>query len=383
MHTRIPSKARPSAHLLLLAAVAAAAGCTGNIGGGGLSGAGGAGGGEPLTPAAQFAALEPELRMNCEGCHIAGDAAFLVEPAYTSVLSWPDLVLKDWQNSLFLTYAVGNTPHPGTQLDSEPLAETLLPKIRTWLEAEAQYLPVPNPGVPTVGPFIPNLKGFNAVYFKDLGEEYAGIAITFNGSLTAEGYVQMDGIEINPTKDTGVHMVHPLFSVFEPGSSIGVAEPDDTYAAVDATYVPNQTGPLVPQTAVIKNWITDARLAITFDLIEIATGMGGVTCNDVASFSTNVQGQLAASCVDCHAGGNATATAAVDMSNLDTDPASACARIKNRVNLLDPALSQIFVNTDPGGGSTHPFKFNGDVTAFTAFRDAALIWITAEQMAMP
>jgi hypothetical protein len=368
-------------------ALAAAAGCTGSIGvgaSGGPGGTGGGGGGEEASPAAQFAALQPELVMNCGVCHQAGDTAFLAEPdVYTSVLSWPDLVLKDWENSLFLTYAAGTGAHSGTQLDSEPLAETLLPKVRTWLEAEARYLPEPNPGVPTVGPFIPRIGSFNVEYFEGLGEEFAQIALTFNASLTPEGYLQMDLLQVNPTKAAGVHMVHPLFSVFAPGSNSGIPDPADTFAAVDATYLPNETGPLNPQTAVMTHWLPDARLAITFDLIEITTGMGGVACGDLASFAANVQPQLAANCVTCHGGGDPMATGVVDMSNIDTVPAEVCAQVKNRVNLLDPPLSQIFVNTDPQGGATHPFKFNGDINAFTAFRDSALIWIAAEQAVMP
>jgi hypothetical protein len=67
------------------------------------------------------------------------------------------------------------------------------------------------------------------------------------------------------------------------------------------------------------------------------------------------------------------------MTALSSDTTKACAQIKNRVNPLDPASSQLFITTDPGGNAAHPFKFGGNAGAFNTFRDSVSIWVTAEK----
>jgi hypothetical protein len=66
------------------------------------------------------------------------------------------------------------------------------------------------------------------------------------------------------------------------------------------------------------------------------------------------------------------------MSGLQTDPAKACAQIKNRVSPADPPSSQIFITTDPGGNAAHPFKFGGNADTFNNFRNSVSTWIAAE-----
>ena len=53
-------------------------------------------------------------------------------------------------------------------------------------------------------------------------------------------------------------------------------------------------------------------------------------------------------------------------------------RILNRVDLNNPAQSQLFITTDPGGNASHPFKFGGNAGNFNNFRDSVSQWITAE-----
>jgi hypothetical protein len=97
------------------------------------------------------------------------------------------------------------------------------------------------------------------------------------------------------------------------------------------------------------------------------------------AFEDNAAGPLTQSCRSCHDGGNnATATNAVDMSDLGSDSAAACGQILNRVDLDDPPASQLFVTTNPGGNASHPFKFGGNQTAFNNFVSAVSAWIQAE-----
>jgi hypothetical protein len=107
---------------------------------------------------------------------------------------------------------------------------------------------------------------------------------------------------------------------------------------------------------------------------------GGATggCNDVASFTANAQMPLDQNCKSCHGGQNPAAQGAIDMSALDSDPATACAQVRNRVSPGDPGSSQIFVTTDPNGNAAHPYKFGGSSAKFDAFMSALSTWIQAE-----
>jgi hypothetical protein len=83
-------------------------------------------------------------------------------------------------------------------------------------------------------------------------------------------------------------------------------------------------------------------------------------------------------CLQCHGGNNAGATAAVDMSELDTNPAATCGQVKNRVNLTTPAQSQLFLVTNPDGNASHNFKFNNNVGNWNNFVSDVTVWINAE-----
>ncbi|MCC6555304.1 MAG: hypothetical protein IT372_20275 [Polyangiaceae bacterium] len=377
-----PRVAAPLVLALALSAAAAAAGCSGEIGGAAPSGGTTGTPPPPPTGAELFAAMEPDLVAACGSCHDAGgfaDTPFLAGPdRYGSVVSWPGIVVKDWERSTFLTHAVAGGGHGGTNLDSEGLADTLLPDVREWLEVEAADLPDIPDGPPTIPPFAP-INGFNAVYLDELGPDFEGIAITFSAKTPTPDRLELTSIEVHPTKTKGVRMVHPVLSVFAKGAAAGEPDPADTFAGLDASYAPGAAGPLGPGAATLTTWSDGARLAVVFDVLEPYGGQGGAqTCSNVAGFTANAQALFQGSCATCHAGGNAQAAAAVDMSALATDPAAACAQIRSRVSPADPPSSQIFINTDPGGNAAHPFKFNGDAAAFDAFRDGASVWIATE-----
>jgi hypothetical protein len=145
---------------------------------------------------------------------------------------------------------------------------------------------------------------------------------------------------------------------------------------------------LGPGTVILVNWQKDARLSFAFEKIELVTpadpdaGDGGNPaggCKDDAAFDANAKVNLQQRCLGCHGGGNGQATAAMDISELPTDVAKACAQVLNRVNPADPPASQIFITTNPNGNAAHPFKFGGNADAFNTFRGDLSIWIAAEQ----
>jgi hypothetical protein len=333
---------------------------------------------------------------SCGVCHDIGgiaDTPFLAQKPtrYQSMVSWPGIVRRNPEESLLLTYSMIGKGHSGSlNLDSPGLVDTLLPKVQAWLAAEAETFiaPVSDGGdasvaAPTLEPFVPIL-GFNAIYLGPLGPDFEGMAVTFSAELLAPGTLELTNIEVHPTSKKGVHMVHPLFTVYPKG---GTPDPDvaDSFSNVDQTFLPGESGTLGPGTLVLVNWKDNARLGLVFETIEAHippdpdAGMppsGG--CKALDLFMANAQTRFQV-CTNCHAGGNGQAKAAVDMSQLNTDPAAACAQIKNRVTPADPPNSQIFITTDPGGNAAHPYKFGGNVQNFTTFRNDVSVWIAAEQ----
>lgn len=357
----------------------------------------GSGGGTPKgDPKELFAALEADFVAACASCHIpAGlaDRPFLALPdRYQSVISWPGIITKDPKQSLLLTYPVsGSGAHAnGKNLDSADLKDTLMPKITAWLAAEGAAIADPiDMAKPTIAPVAP-IMGFNALYLTPLDKDLEGVAITFNANALTDMTLELTDIQVHTTTKTGVHIVHPLFVVY-PKNKDADPDPVDNFGGLDAYYDKNTSGDLGTGTVLLTNWVPEAKLSIVFETVEpytVGGGMGGAGgggtgtgggCTDVAEFMASAQPRFKTSCFGCHGGGNAQANAAVDMSKLDTDPASACGQIKNRVKPADPPNSQIFITTDPGGTAAHPFKFGGNQGQFDTFKSNVSLWIQAEQ----
>lgn len=341
-----------------------------------------------------FAELEADFFAACGTCHDAGgiaDTPFLAGPdRYRSVVSWPGVVVKNAKDSLLLTYPVSGGKHSGKNLDAAELVDTLLPRVVAWLEEESKSIgdPVADAG-PSIVPFSPIL-GFNAVYLDALGADFEGMAITFTADELGEGALELTQLEVHPTKTTGVHVVHPLFVVYHEGTLQPDPDPVDSFSNIDETYPAGEAGLLGPGVFIVTNWERGAKLSIAFEKIEAVkpvdpdagTGDGGIVlgggCKDVDAFVANAKGPLGV-CQGCHGGANGQATAAVDMTELDSSPAAACAQVKNRVDPLDPPSSQIFVTTDPNGNAAHPYKFMADVGAWNAFKSSVIPWIEAEK----
>jgi mono/diheme cytochrome c family protein len=355
------------------------------------SGEGGSGGGLPGGRAeAMFRELEPELISNCVACHGPGDTPFLAgNDVYKTITAWPGMITQDPAKSKLLTRPLNVAAHPGVNIDSPTLVDTLKPALEAWLEEESKAIIGPGEELgPSIPPLTPNL-GFNTVYLNDFGPEFVGVAISFYADELTPNLLELRELVVHATSDWGVHIVHPLFVVFPKGLE---ADPDkiDSFSGLDQYTDINEHEPLGPGVLLLTNWLPEAKLGISFEKIEpynsqggggAGGGSSGGGCGDVQSFIDNARDLLANNCGGCHRGGNAAATAAVDMRDLDADPASACAQVKNRVNLGNPPASQLFVTTDPNGGSGHPFKFGGSQANFDNFRQAATVWITAEAAA--
>ncbi len=368
-------------------------GYSGGAGGGAQNGAAtsGVGGGLTQDPKVLFTALEPQLEAACGSCHKAGglaDTPFLADPdVYASISSWPGVITKDPTQSILLTYPRAGSKHSGTSLDDPMYKDSLLPKLTEWLTAEAAVIGKPiDANKPSIAPAAP-IMGFNAIYLTQLDPKLEGVAITFNASTIAPTTLQLSDVQVHTTTKTGVHLVHPLFVVYPKGTSPD-PDPVDNFAGID-TFVPTESAtPLGQGLLILDNWVADAKLSIVFETADPWTdggtggagggGSSGGGCKDLTDFNNAAAPQFQQRCFGCHGGGNAAANAAVDMSQLSSNPAAACAQIKNRITPANPGSSQIFVTTDPGGNAAHPYKFGGNAGTFNTFKQTLTPWIMGE-----
>lgn len=363
----------------------------GNQGGGSSnSGTGGSGGVFVDNGKELFAGLEADLVTACGDCHETGgiaDTPFLAGPdRYESILSWPGIVVKNPDDSLFNTYAITGSGHSGSNLDTAP--GDLQARVQAWLEAEAAAISAPINQTPSLDPVTPIL-GFNAIYLTPLDPALEGVAVTFTAEELTPTSLKLDQIQIHTTSKTGVHIVHPVFAVYPKGKD-GSADPSDSFADVDARIDESTSTSLGVGLVILTNWESGAKLGIGFEVVEpYSSGMGGGgggagggtamgPCNAQAEFDASAKPLLQQRCFGCHGGNNGSATAALDMSDLQTDSSAACGQIKNRINTGSPNDSQIFVTTDPNGNASHPYKFGGDDGLFDTFRTQVSLWITAE-----
>ncbi len=357
------------------------------------SGSGGDGSGGAFVDNGKdlWAGIEADMVASCGTCHEAGgiaDTPFLALPdRYESMLAWPGIVVTNPDESLLLTYAITGAGHSGTNLDTA--ANDLQARVREWLEAEASAIGDPvDTTKPHLDPVTP-IMGFNALYLNPLGTELEGIAITFTAEELTATSLKLTDITVHTTASTGVHVVHPIFSVYPKGGSVD-PDPVDSFADLDHKFPESSGEMLGVGTVILTNWEADAKLGLAFETAEpyssmMGTGGAGAgggaatgACSAQAEFDASAKPQLQNNCVSCHGGNNGSATSALDMSDLANDSAAACGQILNRVNTGTPASSQIFVTTDPNGNAAHPFKFGGNATNFNTFKNQVSIWVSAE-----
>lgn len=385
--------------LLPLAAVATAAmvgasgiGCGSEptpllIGSSSSSGVGGSGGGDGENQGREmFDLLLPDFTKECASCHAVGgpaDTPFLGDPEtgkpdpYERVTSWPGFVVKDPTKSRLLVHSV-SSEHKGTKP-----SDALKSALEAWLEEEAKAVKdVSEEPQPTIPPFKPIVGGFNAVYLGALGPGFEGMAVTFQAEELTATTLSLTEIEVHPTGKMGVKLTHPLFTVYRPGTIQGDPDPVDSFSNVTVELVAGASGPLGPGLVVLTNWKAGSKLSLAFETATVIDPNGGVDpnaspCKALEPFQTNAAPALGP-CVACHGGTNSSAQGALDMSDLTADPGLACGQVRNRVNLMAPGKSQLFVTTNPAGATTHPFKFGGNAGQYNTFKDAVTLWIQEE-----
>lgn len=350
-------------------------------------GAPGTGGGTPENLGRQlFEELLPQMVKQCGSCHVTGtDTPFLGDPEtgkpdpYERITTWPDFVVKDPKKSYLIVHST-SSDHKSAKPSAELKAD-----LETWLAEESKSIAdVAAETQPTIPPFKPIIGGFNAVYLTGLGDEFEGMAVTFQAEELTPTSLALTELEVHPTSKLGVKLVHPLFTVYEKGSVDGDPDPVDSFSNVTVELQPGTAGALGPGTVVLTNWKEESRLALAFEVALIIDPNGAVDpnatpCKAVDAFTTNAAPALAP-CFACHGGSDGQAQGAIDMSELMDAPEKTCGQVLNRVNPSSPEKSQIFVTTNPSNQAAHPFKFGGNTGQYNTFKDAVTQWIQEEAM---
>ena len=287
--------------------------------------------------------------------------------------------------SILLTHPDEPT-HGGGEAPALPME--IKPDVITWLTAESANAPdaVEDLG-PAVKPFKPIGGGaFNTVYLGSLGPDFEFASISFNakaigGTTDAPSMLWLTNITVHTVADKPLHVVHPVFTVYAPGSP---ADPDpvDSFSNIDQIFKIDTDPTLGTGEVVLTNWKKGSYLGLAFELIEVygANSGGGSGCKDLATFTSVVVPQMQTCMMRCHGGTDPQAKGTMNLTELNAmTPSAACVEVRARIKPGVPAESQILLVTDPSKIVVHKYKFDGNLNQYNAFKDAVSPWIQAEQ----
>jgi hypothetical protein len=386
--------------------IATIVGCTGLIDGGsdGLST-------QQRTARAKWKDAYPVLRDNCGGCH-AGQRAmigFLVgddELAIRdSLMKYdpPVVNLEAITSSRILTKSV----HEGPGLTPDQLS-----KILAWVQAESDAVghdpdhPVPQlatapamlqlctGGAPDSPTCPTNHIPLSSV--PDIGAMLPGAEITFNAQALTD-VLYLTNFKVNGGT-AGAYLEH-LLVVSIPTDATKPVVPDqiDRYFAMKLNVKANAVAQIDGGTAAFSGFAATDMLTFHFKVLSVYKPDSGGTmqggCKVLAKFKSNAVPQLTAqlalnaggtnSCAACHAGGNASAKGAMDLTGINAtdDPTLqlACNQALTRVNLTNTDQSGFYIAPNPADGTVHPIKLTAG--AFSTFKTSMDVWAKAEQTA--
>lgn len=379
---------RTLTHLwLLVLAIVASAGCRSGVISVRATGDGGApapsaDAGSPSAAEVFATRVEPMLGSRCGACHgpdRTGPDFLRPSPdVRTTLLSYPALVdLETPSSSRLLTKG----EHSGPALSTGE-AEA----VRSWLELEAAEGTMVDPMVRELATDAVEIReGFNALPLDVLG--LPGTTLHFVAARVGEGMF-LDSVQL-AAGPTGARLEHPSFVTWIEGEPI--ADPVDRFAGVELRVEPNSTQPFDTGTVVLTSFPEGALLSVHFDAVEplvsaMTDGDGGMPmptdgCTQLATFREMAAPQLTSYCTRCHGGGNASATASMDMTQVgaadDATLQLGCNQVLGRISPTSPSASGLFTQPDPATGGDHDFQF-GTTGELTAFRAAILGWFETE-----
>lgn len=329
--------------------------------------------------------VESMLVRRCGGCHGAGRSApdFLrPDPdVRTTLLAYPALVdLESPRTSRLLTKG----EHSGPAFMTEEATA-----VRTWLELEASAgTTVPTDREIATAPLAIR-EGFNQVPLDSLG--MPATSIHFVASRVGDG-VFLDSVQLS-TGPMGASLEHPVFVTWIDGAPH--PDPVDRFADLSLDVEPNSSASFDSGTIVITDMPEGALLSIHFTAagpmggttmpgVDAGTGPGpggGDGCMQLEAFRAEAVPALRASCTRCHGGGNASATASMDMSQInsadDAEALTGCNQVLGRISAASPSSSGLFTQPDPGSDTGHDFRF-ATTRELEDFRSSVLTWFEME-----
>jgi cytochrome c553 len=339
----------------------------------------------------------PVLQTNCVSCHngsrpnvdfLSGANADDIRDrlmAYT-----PAVVNFDApSSSRVLTKGL----HDGPELRAEDLSSVL-----QWIQAEKDAQDTA-PGNATVtlatAPIaltlcptgtVANQCPLNHVSFEmlpDIGPMLPGAEITFS-AFALDTAVYFTNLKLNGGT-AGVNIEHPLF-VSVPATGDLIPDKIDRFFDVKMNEKAGGADPIGGGAASFEGFLQTNMVEIHFKIVQAfkpdttTAPTGG--CKVLATFKSNVAGQLNTNCASCHTGGG-NGKGAVDMTGIaaadDANQLTACNQVRTRVDLVTPANSALYNAPNPGSATNHPFKFSA--AAFTTFKTSVDAWIQAEKTA--
>lgn len=376
---------------LLVVVLLAGAGCRSGVisvramGDGGVSPTGD--GATGIDAATYFSTrVGPTLESRCGGCHGAdrtGPDFLRPDPdVRTTLLSYPALVdLTRPASSRLVTKG----EHSGPALSASEI-ET----VESWIELEAAEGTMVDPrDVEIATNAVDVTEGFNVLPLDRIG--LPGSVLHFVAARVGSGFF-LDSVQV-VAGPTGAHFEHPVFVTWIDGTPM--PDPVDRFAGLDIDIEPNTTATFDTGTVVLTDFPEGSLLSVHFDAASPLVGgtMPGVDggtampptggCSQLDAFRSQAATQLETYCTRCHGGGNASATASMDMTMVgasdDADALMGCNQVLGRISPSSPSASGLFVQPDPAGGGSHPFKF-GTTGELDAFRTSILGWFEMEAM---
>lgn len=187
----------------------------------------------------------------------------------------------------------------------------------------------------------------------------------------------------------GAYIEHPLF-VSQAANGDTVPDSIDRFFDVKFNQAANMSGQISGGTAQFVGFKAEDKVYVSFKDVKTfqmsSTPVPKTGCKDLAKFKTNVAPLVNMRCASCHAGNaNANAKSTMDVTGVaSTDDAAlllACNAMRSRTDLVNTAMSGIFLAPQPGNNTNHPFKFNNNAADFTAFQTSVDVWVQAEKTA--
>lgn len=340
--------------------------------------------GDPLEAATRAfdTTVAPTMQTKCASCHVSSTNPQFMRPDPTlreGVLNFNGgalVDLMDPQASRLSVYA-SSQAHATVGVNYLP-AEAAA--VTAWVELEALAAGVEAEPVVETAKITPVI-GANEVDLGSIG--LTGSKLTFDYQPLATG-MYLSRISVDASTG-GVRLVHPLFVVWDGATPI--PDPIDRFSDIDLTVAEMTTSQVGGGTAVFVDIPPTGQLSLHFKTATFANGMppsddGGIVgggCKAVPLFTSAARPQLTGCANQCHAGTNAAARGATDMSKLadDAQQPDACAQILSRVSKLNPDQSSIIVSVDPAVPNVHP-QFKVPAANFANYRTQMLMWINAE-----